>query len=163
MKKLLGIIVVVLVLAVAGFAGAAYWSGQQAERWYQDALAQGSNNPNVKLSTARYQRGLFSSQIETRVQFVLPENHDPNQPDPSFTIRQEVYHGPLPLAGRGAPGVPMQWTGAVARATLDPNSSAWTRELAQWYGDQEPVVAISRVGFDGASETSITMPPLMRT
>ncbi|MDG4552677.1 MAG: YdgA family protein [Candidatus Competibacter sp.] len=160
MKKSLGIIVVVLVLAVAGFAGAAYWSGQQAERWYQDALAQGSNNPNVKLSTARYQRGLFSSQIETRVQFVLPENHDPDQPDPSFTIRQEVYHGPVPLAGRGAPGVPMQWTGAVVRATLDPNSSAWTRELAQWYGNQEPVVAISRVGFDGASDTSIAMPPL---
>ncbi|MCB1823321.1 MAG: DUF945 family protein, partial [Candidatus Competibacteraceae bacterium] len=38
MKKLLGIIVVVLILAVAGFVGAAYWSGQQAERWYQDAL-----------------------------------------------------------------------------------------------------------------------------
>ena len=160
MKKLLGIIVVVLVLAAAGFAGAAYWSGQQAERWYQDALAQGANNPNVKLSTARYQRGLFSSQIDTRVQFALPEDHDPNQPDPSFTIRQEVYHGPLPLAGRGVSGVPMQWTGAVVRATLDPNSSAWTRELAQWYGDREPMVAISQVGFDGASDTSITMPPL---
>ena len=160
MKKLLGIIVVVLALAVAGFAGAAYWSGQQAERWYQDALAQGANDPNIKLSTARYQRGLFSSQIETRVQFALPEDQDPNQPDPSFTIRQEVYHGPLPLAGRDVPGVPMQWTGAVVRATLDPDSSAWTRELAQWYGEREPVVAISHVGFDGASVTSITMPPL---
>lgn len=160
MKKLLGIIVVVLILAVAGFVGAAYWSGRQAERWYQDVLAQGTNNPDIKLSTARYQRGLFSSQIETRVQFTLPEAHDPNQPDPSFTIRQEVYHGPLPLAGRGVPGVPMQWGGAVVRATLDPNSSAWTRELAKWYGDQEPMVAISRVGFDGASDTSITIPPL---
>jgi uncharacterized protein YdgA (DUF945 family) len=160
MKKLLGIIVVVLILAVAGFVGAAYWSGRQAERWYQDALAQGMNNPDIKLSTTSYQRGLFSSQIETRVQFTLPEEHDPNQPDPSFTIRQEVYHGPLPLAGREVPGVPMQWGGAVVRATLDPNSSAWTRELAKWYGDQEPMVAISRVGFDGASDTSITVPPL---
>ncbi len=160
MKKLFGTIVVVLVLAVAGFAGAAYWSGQQAERWYQDALAQGSNNPNVKFSTTRYQRGLFSSQIETRVQFTSPGEHDPSLPDPSFTIRQEVYHGPLPLAGRSVPGVPMQWGGAVVRATLDSNSSAWTRELAQWYGDREPVVAISQVGFDGASDTSVTMPPL---
>ncbi len=160
MKKLLGVITVVLVLAVAGFAGAAYWSGQQAERWYQDALAQSSNNPNIKLSTTRYRRGLFSSEIETRVQFALPADHDPNQPDPSFTIRQEVYHGPLPLAGRNVPGVPMQWTGAVVRATLDPNSSAWTRELAQWYGGREPVVAISHIGFDGASDTSVTMPSL---
>ena len=73
MKKLLGIIVVVLILAVAGFVGAAYWSGRQAERWYQDALAQGTNNPDIKLSTASYQRGLFSSQIASRVQFTLLE------------------------------------------------------------------------------------------
>jgi uncharacterized protein YdgA (DUF945 family) len=58
------------------------------------------------------------------------------------------------------PGVPMHWGGAVVRATLDPDSSAWTRELAKLYGGQEPIVAISQVGFDGASDTLITMPPL---
>lgn len=159
MKKLFGVIVVILVLAAAGFVGAAYWSGMQAERWYREALAEGAKNPNVKFSTTRYERGLFSSQSITRVQLVLPEGESKGI-DPSFSIRQDIYHGPLPLAGRSVPGVPMQWGGAVIRATLDPESSAWTRELAKLYGNQEPMVAISRVGFDGASDTQITMPPL---
>lgn len=159
MKKLVGVIVVILVLA-AGFVGAAYWSGKQAERWYQEALAEGAKNANVKLATVRYERGLFSSQSVTRVQFTMPEGGDAKETDPSFSIRQDIYHGPLPLAGRGVPGVPMQWGGAAIRATLDRDSSAWTRELAKLYGSQEPVVAISQVGFDGASDTQITMPPL---
>jgi len=160
MKKLVGVIVVILVLAAAGFVGAAYWSGVQAERWYQEALAEGAKNPNVKFTTTRYERGLFSSQSITRIQFVLPEGSETSDVDPSFSIRQDIYHGPLPLAGRSVAGVPMGVNGAVIRATLDRESSAWTRELAKLYGDQEPVVALSRVGFDGASDTRITMPPL---
>ena len=160
MKKLVGGIVIILVLAAVGFVGAAYWSGMQAERWYQEALAEGSKNPNVKFSTVRYERGLFSSQSVTRVQFALPESSPSKEADPSFSIRQDIYHGPLPLAGQGVPGVPMQWGGGVIRATLDPDSSAWTRELAKLYGGQEPMVAISQIAFDGASDTQVTMPPL---
>lgn len=158
MNKLAGGVVGVLVIAAAGATGAAYWSGIQAERWYQEALAEGSLGGNVQLSTVRYERGLFSSRIVTRVEIAKPEGGDANAPDPSFSIRQEVYHGPLPLAGWGA--VPMQPAGAVVRATLDPESSDWTRQLAKWYGNQEPIVAISQVAFDSASETRITMPAL---
>jgi len=157
MKKLVGGIVGIVALAAAGMTGAAYWSGLQAERWYEEALAEGSRSGDIKLSTVRYQRGLFSSQAVTRVEIARP---DPDVPDPSFSIRQDIYHGPLPLAGRKTPDVPMEWTGAVVRATLDPESSDWTRQLAQWYGDREPVVALSKIAFDGASDTHITMPPL---
>lgn len=158
MNKRVGGVIGVLVIAAAGIAGAAYWSGLQAERWYEEALAEGSKGGDVKLSTVRYQRGLFSSHIVTRVEIAKPEGSESS--DPSFSIRQEVYHGPLPLAGQGVPGVPMQLTGAVVRATLDPESSDWTRQLAKWYGNQEPVVAISQIAFDGASATQITMPAL---
>lgn len=159
MKKLAGV-VVILALAAAGFTGVAYWSGMQAERWYQDALAEGSKNPNIKFTTVSYERGLLSSRSVTRVQFALPEGSASKETDPSFSIRQNIYHGPLPLAGWNAPEVPMNWGGAVVRATLDPDSSAWTRELAKLYGGQEPIVAISQVSFDGASDTLIKMPPL---
>ena len=159
MSKLVGRVVGVLIIAAAGVTGAAYyWSGIQAERWYEQALAEGSKNGNVKLSTVRYQRGLFSSHVVTRVEIAKPEGSASG--DPSFSIRQDIYHGPLPLAGWGVPGVPMQLTGAVVRATLDPESSDWTRQLAKWYGDQEPVVALSQIAFDGASVTRITMPAL---
>ena len=158
MNKLAGGIAGVLVIAAAGVTGAAYWSGIKAERWYTEALAESARSGDVKLSTVRYERGLFSSQIVTRVEISRPEGGD--VPDPSFSIRQQVYHGPVPLAGWGTPGVPMRLTGAVVRATLDPDSSDWTRQLAKWYGNQEPILAISQIGFDGASATQLTMPPL---
>ncbi|MCC6135126.1 MAG: YdgA family protein [Candidatus Contendobacter sp.] len=163
MNKLVGGVVVVVVVAAAGVTGAAYWSGMQAQRWYEEALAEGAKNPNVKFSTVSYQRGLFSSQSVTRIQLTMPENSDAKEADPSFSIRQEIYHGPLPLAGWGVPGIPMQVTGAVVRAVLEPDSSAWTRELAKAYGNQPPIVAISRIAFDGASDTHIAMPPLTLT
>ncbi len=162
MKKLVGGIVIILALAAVGFIGAAYWSGIQAERWYRDSLLAGANSsPNIQFTTLRYERGWFSSQAVTRIQIERPKEGETQEADPSFSLRQDIYHGPLPLAGRNAPEVPMAWGGAVVRATLDSESSAWTRELAKWYGVQEPLVAISRVGFDGASDTQITMPPLI--
>ncbi len=160
MKKLVGALVIILVVAAAGLAGAAYWSGRQAEHWYQESLAAAAKNPNIKFSTTYYHRGVFSSQAVTRVQFVMPEDQGSETPDPSFSVRQDIYHGPLPLAGWGVPGVAMGWTGGVVRVTLDPDSSAWTRALAKWYGHQEPLVIVSQIGFDGASDTRITMPPL---
>lgn len=159
MKKLIGVIVVVLLLA-AGFVGAAYWSGQQAERWYKDALAEASKHPNVKMSSIRYERGLFSSKAATHYQLILGDSGGASLPDLSFSTREEIYHGPLPLAGWGVPGVPMTLTGGVVRQTLDAESSDWTRELKKLYGGQEPLTAIAQVGFDGASNTRITMPPL---
>ncbi len=162
MKKLIGVIVVVLVLA-AGYVGAAYWSGQQAERWYKDVLAEVSKHPNVKITTLRYDRGLFSSKVVTQIQLMLGERGGLELPDLSFSVRDDVYHGPLPLAGWSVPGVPMTLAGAVVRETLDPESSDWTRELKKLYGDQEPVVGIEQFGFDGASNVRITMPPLALT
>lgn len=161
MKKWLGGMIVIVTLAAAGFSGAAYWSGIQAERWYQDTLQAGAaSSPNIRFTTLRYERGWFSSHAVTRIEINSREDDALQAADPSFSIRQDIYHGPWPIAGRGTPGVPMAWGGAVVRATLDPDSSPWTRELAKWYGAQEPLVALSRVGFDGASDTQITMPPL---
>ncbi len=160
MQKLVGGIIIVLVLAATGFVGAAYWSGIQAEHWYQDALTEGSKNPNIKFTTERYERGLFVSHAVTRVQLTLPEGSELKDANPSFAVREDIYHGPLPLAGRNVPGVPMHWNGAVIRATLDVESSTWIRELAKLYGGQEPIEVISQVSFDGASDTQITMPSL---
>ena len=113
MKKLIGVIAVALVLA-AGFTGAAYWSGQKAERWYKETVVEASKHPNLKITTTRYERGVFSSKASTRYQLVL-EKEAPEIPELSFSTREEIYHGPLPLAGWGVAGVPMAVTGAVVR------------------------------------------------
>ncbi len=160
MKKLVGGIIIILAAAAVGFVGSAYWFGTQAERWYRDVLAEGSKNPNVKFTTIRYERGLFASHVVTRVQLTLAGNDGLKEADPSFSIRQDIYHGPLPLAAWGASDIPMQWGGGVIRSTLDPESADWVRKLAKLYGGREPITAIMQLGFDGANETRVTMPPL---
>lgn len=162
MKKLIGVIVVVLALA-AGYVGASYWSGQQVEKWYKDALAEASKHPNIKVTVQRYERGPFVSHAITRYQLTLGEAGGAALPDLSFSTKEDIYHGPIPLAGWGVPGVPMGLAGAVIRQTLDAESSDWTRELKKLYGGQEPVVGIAQVGFDGASNARVTMPPLALT
>ncbi len=158
MKKLM--MVGGVVVLAAGFAGAAYWSGAQAERWYRQMLAENAKQSGMSMTAASYQRGLFSSKAVTRYQITLEESPTAEGPDWSFATREEIYHGPLPIAGWGVADVPMSVGGAVIRQTLDPDSSAWTRRLANWYGGREPLVAVTRVGFDGASTSQITMPPL---
>lgn len=158
-KKLIGVIVVILALA-AGFAGASYWSGQKAEQWYKEAVAEASKHPNLKITTTRYERGIFSSKAVTHYQLVMDKGTDLALPDFSVSTRDEIYHGPLPLAGWGVPDVPKGFTGAVVRQTLDPESNAWTRELVKLYGGRDPLVAVARVGSDGSSDTRITVLPL---
>lgn len=159
MNKVIGIIVIILVIA-AGFVGMAYWSGQQAERWYQEALVEASKYPDFKISSVRYERGIFSSQAATRYQLALPQEGAAELENIAFVTREDIYHGPLPLAGWGVAGVPMGLGGAVVRQTLDPESNAWIRQLFQLYGGQEPLVIMTRVGFGGGSDTQLTVPPL---
>ncbi len=160
MSKLVGGLVGVLGIAAVGVTGAAYWSGLQAERWYQEALAEvARSGSGIKLSTVRYDRGLFSSHILTKVQMAEPDGSGDSHP--SFAIRQEVYHGPVPLAGLNQPDVPMGLVGAVVRTTLDRDSSPWIRQLAAWYGTQEPLIAVSQIALDGSGTTHVAMPPLV--
>lgn len=152
MNKLLGGSLGVIAVAALGVSGAAYWSGIQIERWYQEALAASAQQTeDIKLTTVRYQRGLFSSQVTTAVRASAEDGTDL-----SFAIHQQVYHGPLPFAGGGMLRLGM----GTVRTTLDLQSSAWTRQLGKWYGNQEPIVALSQIDFAGDSTTTITMPPL---
>lgn len=159
MKKLMSIIAILLIVTVVGFAGGAYWSGKQVERWYRETLAEASKHPNLSITTVRYDRGLFSSQAITRYQLVM-EGESGDIPELSFSTREHIYHGPLPVAGWSVPDVPKGFAGAVVRQTLDTDSNDWTRELARLYAGREPLVAVAQIGFDGASDTRIKLLPL---
>ncbi|PIE82735.1 MAG: hypothetical protein CSA09_05440 [Candidatus Contendobacter odensis] len=163
MSKLAGTVALIVILAGVGFASTSYWAGMQAEHRYQEDLAKLSKNSELselKISTARYERGIFSSRAVTRVESAQLENEDGSTTNPSFSILQEIYHGPIPFAGRGVAGISLAPCLAVIRATLDTESSEWTQKLAKLYGDQEPLTVISQLGFDGSSDNYIEMPPL---
>lgn len=165
MKKFLVVLGVTLLLA-AGLTGAAYWSGQQAEHWYRQILAESARQSGLHITLTSYQRGWFSSTATTHYQnqsnttdhaLAAP---DTETTDLSFSTHETIYHGPLPLMAWGVPGVSPTPAATVIRQTLVPDSSPWTRKLAEWYGNQEPLTVVTRVGFDGASASRVTMPPL---
>lgn len=152
MSKLVSGSLGVIAVAALGVGGAAYWSGMQMENWYQEALLSvAQQTQEVKLSMVRYERGWFSSRISTAVSMDTDDGQEV-----SFTINQQVYHGPLPLGAGVSPRPSM----GVVRTTLNLESSDWTRQLGKLYGEQEPIVAVSRIDFGGASTTTVTMPPL---
>lgn len=159
MNKLVGIAAVSVALA-AGFVGATYWSGQQTEQWYKQSLAEASKYSELEIVPVRYERGFFSSEAVTRYRLALGPKTGSDAADLTFATREHIYHGPLPLAGWGVSGVSMGLTAAVVRQTLDPESNPWIRQLFTLYGGQDPIVMTTRVGFDGASNTQITMRPL---
>ena len=152
MSKLVSGSLGVIAVAALGVGGTAYWSGMQMENWYHEALAAAAQQTQeVKLSNVRYERGWFSSRMST----ALSIDTDDGQ-EVSFTINQQVYHGPLPLGA----GIGLRPSMGVVRTTLNLESSDWTRQLGKLYGQQEPIVALSRIDFGGASTTTVTMPPL---
>lgn len=159
LNKLVGVAAVGLALA-GGFAGAAYWSGQKTEQWYKNALAEASKYSELEIAPIRYERGLFSSEAVTRYRLAVGSETIADGADLAFSTREHIYHGPLPLAGWGVADVPMGLAAAVVRQTFDPESNPWLRQLAALYGGQDPVVAVTQVGFDGASRTRLTMRPL---
>lgn len=159
LNRLTGVAVVSLVLA-AGFVGAAYWSGQQTEQWYKNAIVEASKYSELEITPVRYERGLFSSEAVTRYRWMASPETTADAANLTFATREQIYHGPLPLAGWGVSGVPMGLAAAVVRQTLDPESNPWLRQLTALYGGQDPLVMTTQVGFDGASSTQVSMRPL---
>ena len=161
-KVVVGLGVVLVALAVV-LIGAAYWSGQQAERWYRQILADHAQQSGLQISLTSYKRGWLTSTATTRYE-VNPANAPGlaavEADQLAFETHETLYHGPLPLAAWGLPGVSMAPAAAVVRQTLVSESSPWTRKLAEWYGNQEPLLVVTRVGFDRSSTSHVTMPPL---
>ena len=143
------------------YIGAEYWFGMQAEHWYRDALLNASARPGLKLVPMRYERGLLVSHAITRVEVFFNQEDGAGEPDLTFTTREEIFHGPLPLAALGRPGVPFRPGGAVVRQTLDPDSAEWLHALATSAAGEVPLEVITQVGLTGESRTRITSPLLI--
>ena len=91
LNRLTGVAVVSLVLA-AGFVGAAYWSGQQTEQWYKNAIVEASKYSELEITPVRYERGLFSSEAVTRYRWMASPETTADAANLTFATREEIYH-----------------------------------------------------------------------
>lgn len=152
--------------AVAGtfaFYGAfSYWAGIKAEETLAEQHQMIAAMSVFKVKSHQYQRGWFSSQETTELEFnqellgpyigLLPENVRPLF---QGTIRyhHDVAHGPLPglLSGHFSPGR------ARVETTFD-MSEGTRKTLQRFFGDAEPITVVNRLGLAGGGELSVSVP-----
>jgi uncharacterized protein YdgA (DUF945 family) len=158
MKRFLVTTLIVLILLAGGLTGSSYWAGVQAERLYQGYLNQSSQDPGMTLTQDAYQRGVLSSQALTQLT-LTGRDQSIGVERFSVPLRQEIYHGPLPIRWWLQGHFTMQPVQAVIRTVLGQNV-AGRAILTELFDDREPLTIISTVALDGSSQNRITVPYL---
>jgi len=139
----------VVVLLVVGYAVATYHHASKAEaaalHWSQRLSQAG---PYLKVTSSDYQRGfLRSTQIIT---IELGPAPDKSGKMPSITLRNVIYHGPLP--GFASLGI-----ARIDHALVFDEATA--KELAKAFGDVPPLSAVTTLSLGGEGTTRITGAP----
>ncbi|MFZ2446900.1 MAG: YdgA family protein [Syntrophobacteraceae bacterium] len=100
MKKILSVFVILCVVVAAGYCGASWWVGAQAQKNYEALLAQKQAGiPQLmEITTKSYERGIFHSTAV--ISFVLKKPGEAPGRDEAlrFTMLNSIQHGPLVLA-----------------------------------------------------------------
>ena len=100
MKKIVLILVIVLI-GIAGWAGATYLIGGQVEQHYRNHIARFEKWGPVLLTTESYQRGFLSSRGRTLVELSVPVSADEEEEVETkslrLTLEHQLSHGPLPI------------------------------------------------------------------
>ena len=91
MKKIfITFFVLVFLALVAAIGGAPYWFGMETEKAYDAVLQAPANESAATLTPVSYDRGWFSSTVQTKIQYRgIPT---------VFMATSQVSHGPFPLS-----------------------------------------------------------------
>ena len=155
MKKYLWAGVVIVVVLVASWICASWYTGKRIEQGATANLAQAnayltSRFPSLKpaLRVQEYHRGFFSSQAS----YVLESGLD----GASVMLDMNIEHGPFPstLVDRGqfAPAMAFVTTSLAQTESLEP--------VFQLTGGQSPFVSSTRVSYEGDAKVEWSVPAL---
>lgn len=140
----------VVVAVCAAWLGVAAVSGQRVEKSLREIPATAQAQwPMVRVADERYERHLFGAThtFTLRADCDAPEP-GASAPQPAITIVQHIKHGPFPgMAGFGAATVDTE-------LALDADTR---REVARFFGTEQPIQAHTSVAFSGASHTHFSV------
>jgi len=161
------ILIVVVLLGIAGWAGSTYVVSERVEKQYYGLLNQHRQWGPVALTSQGYQRGFLSSRAETLVEMTFPKAGGENGQKPAtetvqLVFEHTIHHGPLPFGGPEgqaslAPAMATVETRLVRVATGD-DDQGFVR-LLQEIPELKESLAFARVGFDGAASGLLQIPP----
>lgn len=160
MKKLVIVIVVVL-LAVAGWAGATYYIGGEVERRYQAFIEENASWGPLRLENRSYQRGFLASQAETLVKMTVPQppenpGEEPRLETVQLVLQHDIFHGPV-LLGHDRGGSPF------ALAMIDtglqfPDGASEFEEALQEVPELKDSFAIVTISLTGSAAGRMEVP-----
>lgn len=161
MKKLV-ILIVVILLCIAGWAGATYVVGGKVESQYTSLLDEFGQLGPLTMILQSYERGFLSSTARTVLELTIPVPPRPGeQPEteaPSETLRlvfeSDVKHGPLP-AGSG-PGLARIETRLVS---VTPDNETIDRLLRD-FPQLTETISVTDIGFSGTMTDRVRLPAL---
>ncbi len=129
MKKIIGIIAV-MILAAAAWAGATYYIGGEIEKNYCAFLDQYSQQqPYIVLEKKSYRKGFLKSTAETVVTIPLlsklGEENGEERPSFSFVMEHTLRHGPLPFGKNADGGMLLKPCLAYVETRFPKDSEKW--------------------------------------
>lgn len=160
MKKSV-IILVIILLGIAGWAGATYLIGGQVEQRYQDHIARFEQWGPFHLTSESYQRGFLSSRARTLLELSVPvpadEEGEVETRTLHLTLEHKLLHGPLPVGASVTPQLARIETRLVGATLGDGNEllaeMPWLNEVA----------LLTSIGFDGGGRGRLLVPAFEKT
>jgi len=161
MKKLV-ILIIVILLCVAGWAGATYVVGGQVQSQYTHMIDEFGRLGPITMSQQSYQRGFLASTALTVLELELPDatrpgaqaGLDTQKETLQIVFESAIKHGPL-LAG-AAPGLALIETRLVS---VTPSSETVERLLQEFPQLSEPL-SVTRIDFSGTMTDRVRIPAL---
>ncbi len=161
MKKLI-VVVMVMVLSVAVWAGATYVVGGQVESRYATLLEQYGHWGPFTLSSQSFHRGFLCSKAETVLELAVAQGDQDTAVEPvRLVLEHTLRNGPLPF-GNGPDG---RFSLVPALAVVDTRLVSFTPEgddlgkLLANAPELKDSFAISRVGLGGSVTSQLHIPP----
>ncbi len=162
MKKIV-VILVIVVLGIAGWAGATYLVGGQVEKHYRDHLSRFEKWGPVQLTSVSYQRGFLSSVGRTLVELSVPgpagEEGEIETKTLQLTLEHRICNGPLPV---GSGSFSLEPKLALIETRLVGATAGGEDLLAElpWLGE---IIDVTTVSLGGRGRDRLMVPGLEKT
>ena len=148
MKKLLAVLPLV---AGASWAGTTYYSGSQTRDAYDQLLAQLGQISSFAVENESYTSGFMKSSAITTV-----KTSDKDDAEIVFRLSHEIDHSPI---GFNDGAARVSASNILTTLLIDPDSDVG-KTFSELFGDEEPVVLSSSVGFNGKTLNELRTAPI---
>ena len=150
MKKLLLAVPLISGLAGACWAGSTLYSGSESRDAYDRVIADLNETLGFAVVNTDYVAGFLKSEATTQVLLT-----DGLSSDALFTLHHEIEHSPVSTGTNAGLSAARITTTLVTQN----NDNAPLTEALQGFGGEQPIMLLSRVGFDGTVNNEFTIAP----